>query len=95
MNVIGIKCDKDGCGYRDDSVVSSDFEKYIDSPCPRCSSSLLTLKDYQSFKKIEKIMNSRVIKLINWISYKMGAKSRTYSVDMNGTGSVSIKQKND
>ena len=57
MDVIisGIKCDH--CHYRDDDVQFSEYEQYINKPCPLCGRSLLTQKEYDDciliYKRVE------------------------------------------
>jgi phage FluMu protein Com len=55
VNFSGLKCDH--CSYRDDSVAWEDYEKYIDSKCPKCNSNLLTLEDYIKCVKIVSTIN--------------------------------------
>lgn len=43
----GLKCDAPSCGYRDDSIEMSEYESYIDAPCPLCGASLLTREDFE------------------------------------------------
>ncbi len=33
MNVKGVKCDEDGCGWRKDGV---DIKEWLKVPCPKC-----------------------------------------------------------
>ena len=48
----GIKCDNSSCDYRDDTVSVSDYHDWLNRPCPKCGSNLLTEADYLSVKYI-------------------------------------------
>ena len=48
----GLKCDTPGCNYINEFVPPSDYKNWIDCPCPKCGASLLTKKDYKSFKRM-------------------------------------------
>ncbi len=62
IGISGIKCDRDSCGYRDDSVKFKDYKKWVNKPCPKCGMKLLTRKEFLMCKFL--IM---VIKLSNKI----------------------------
>ena len=46
IGISGIKCDRDSCGYRDDSVKFKDYKKWVNKPCPKCGMNLLTIKEF-------------------------------------------------
>lgn len=48
--VSGIKCDVQGCDYRDDTVRLLDYEKWLNKPCPKCGGNLLTEADLRLTK---------------------------------------------
>lgn len=45
ISVSGIKCDAEGCDYRDDSVTVDTYPEWVDKPCPECGANLLTEAD--------------------------------------------------
>ena len=49
----GLKCDTKGCDYRDDSIQSKDYHKWVNATCPKCGHSLLTPQDYKLVKRLE------------------------------------------
>jgi hypothetical protein len=42
----GLKCDNPKCDWEDKTISFKDYEKYIDSPCPKCGENILTQEDY-------------------------------------------------
>lgn len=48
IEVQGLKCDKEGCGYIDMSIPLSEYKDNINKECPLCSSVLLTQQDYDA-----------------------------------------------
>lgn len=46
IDIKGIKCDREGCGYRDDSVKFKEYKKWVNKPCPKCGMNLLTRKEF-------------------------------------------------
>lgn len=94
MKVSGIKCDAKDCNYKDDSVSSDNYAMFVNKPCPCCGANLLTEKDYSAFLTLQKIMNNPVIKLIDKVAGMLGSKPKHYEAEMNGSGSVKLKQVN-
>lgn len=43
----GIKCDNPECDYQDSEVSANDYIKYVNKPCPKCGSILLTENDFR------------------------------------------------
>lgn len=89
----GIKCDNKQCGFHDPSVQSVDYHKYVDTGCPSCGENLLTKKDYEAYKMLEKIANHWLVRLINKIFGFFGFKPKVHEVGMNGSGKVTLKPK--
>lgn len=44
----GIKCDLVGCSYEDQSVTVSQYPQWVNRPCPKCGSNLLTEADFNT-----------------------------------------------
>lgn len=90
LDIRGIKCDNPDCDYREEGVLVSDYEKWLNKPCPKCGSNLLTQADYEATKAL-----ITVTKIINSVlpNAENDEKVRTVSVpvEMNGTGEIIIK----
>ena len=50
--IAGLKCDADGCDYRDEDVKVEEYESYLGKPCPKCGANLLTEADLAAVKAI-------------------------------------------
>lgn len=81
MNIYGLKCDNPSCDYQDDSIQLEQYEDYIDYPCPKCGSPLLTQADYDTTIAILKS-----VKLVeNW------SKGVDNSVDRNERYKITVQ----
>lgn len=60
----GLKCDNPDCDWIDMSIESKDYRKWLNAPCPKCGSNLLTDADYKAFKAI-RVMT----KMINFVYF--------------------------
>jgi hypothetical protein len=88
LAIKGIKCDNKDCDYVNEDVSVSDYEKWLNKPCPKCGSNLLTQEDYEATMALiiaTKVLNDVIPKA------KDDEKMATVSVEMNGTGNISIK----
>lgn len=93
FNVAGIKCDAEGCTFRDDTVKMEDYKSWLNKPCPLCGANLLTQADYDivtSLKSFTNLCNAPVIKQILKV---IGGKKKDFKVNLNGTGSVKFIEK--
>lgn len=57
----GLKCDAPNCDWKDESISFDDFEKWLDAPCPKCGSNLLTEEDLNNsiyLRDLITVMNS-------------------------------------
>lgn len=86
----GIKCDKEGCGYKDMSVKFEDYNEWLNKPCPECNSNLLTEEDMKTCLLLIGITNS-----INDYAGDMpdDAKKAWFKIEMNGSGLPEFKFK--
>jgi hypothetical protein len=86
--ISGLKCDNSSCDYRDDSIKLEQYESYIDAPCPKCSSPLLTQADYNQVQKILSLVD-----LVNSLPAptEESKEKAIISFDFNGTGHVNMK----
>ena len=90
--VKGIKCNNPACDYRNDTVRLEDWPEWLNKPCPKCGSNLLTLQDL--------IASVRLIATIHAVNLVMKpvmpllqeAESVRYAVDMDGTGKIRLRQ---
>lgn len=48
----GLKCDEEGCGYRNPNVQLQDMSAWIGALCPDCGSPLLTETQYESMQDV-------------------------------------------
>lgn len=54
----GIKCDTEGCDYKNSSVAFEDIGEYVDRACPKCGGNLLTREDYQALTELHSIVDA-------------------------------------
>jgi len=91
----GIKCDNSACGWTQDMDKQYTFEElgqWRNKPCPKCGSNLLTDADWQNIVMINQIMNHPIMRFAEKIGKVFNLKKNTYSVSMNGTGNMNIKE---
>jgi hypothetical protein len=48
----GLKCDTEGCDWRDPDISLEKFAAYVDFPCPKCGASVLTQQDYEAVQVV-------------------------------------------
>ena len=95
----GLKCDKPGCTYRDDTVTPDQYEQCVGRQCPLCGSNLLTLKDFRLGQRLERVvfwynvvmLPVHVVRTVCSRSYRNRRYHVTTKVIMDGTGSVVCK----
>jgi hypothetical protein len=87
LNINGIKCDNPECSFRNDDVSIDEYEKWLNRPCPECSSNLLTEADYDAVK-----MMINLVKIQNEASSENSIDEPIFSVNINmdGSGNLSI-----
>ncbi len=86
LNIRGIKCDH--CDYKDETIPAGEYEQWLNKPCPKCGANLLTQEDYDltiALIGATKILNAVLPKT------PKGKKKRKYAIEMDGTGSMTIK----
>lgn len=85
LDIRGIKCDNEECDFVDMDIKREDYDSWLNRPCPQCGSNLLTEKDYNLIKRLEKIAS-----LINSIFPKnenATIESRI-SIELDGSGLI-------
>jgi hypothetical protein len=91
LNIKGIKCDNPECNFRDDSALYKEYSNWLNKPCPRCGTNLLTETDLRTIKIMVLAAN-----ILNWV-LKPFLKPCPYArkvrvkCEMNGTGQVLFK----
>ena len=85
VNIRGLKCDKEDCDYIDMTIKVDDYKDYIDCPCPKCGSSLLTQVDFDIVQKM--------IVLSEMFPYDPEKDLDKVSVHLNGTGDIKFEKK--
>jgi predicted nucleic acid-binding Zn-ribbon protein len=88
LTISGIKCDVPNCDYRKEDVSVSDYENWLNKPCPKCGSNLLTQEDYDATKaliSLAETLNNVIPKAED------DEKMATVSIEMNGTGEINFK----
>lgn len=67
----GVKCDKPGCGWHDDSG-AEEYPKYLNKFCPDCGTRLMTYKDLETLKRVHRgllVVNIVCIPLVLWRAF--------------------------
>ncbi|ENK0558023.1 hypothetical protein AB2T19_002832 [Clostridium botulinum] len=92
LNIKGIKCDNPDCDYRNDKVEFKDYKNWLNKPCPKCGSNLLTKEDLEMTKSLINVAN-----IANRVLPKQNNEEERIQVimKMNGTGRVDFKLKED
>lgn len=85
INVGGIKCDNKACDFNDMAVPFEDYGKWLNKPCPKCGSNLLTQQDFDILKVLMDVTG-----IINEVmpEAKEGEELYKMSADFDGTGKV-------
>ncbi len=91
LKIEGIKCDNPDCDFKDDSVVYEDYKVWLNKPCPKCGTNLLTEADLKAVKKLKKFANIVNFFLRPFIKPDINVKRKTVDVEMNGTGTMQFK----
>lgn len=92
LNIKGIKCDNPNCDYRNDKVRFEDYKNWLNKLCPKCGANLLTKEDLEMTKSLIEVANiaNRVLPKQNNEEERIKA-----IIEMNGTGRVDFKLKED
>lgn len=52
FQISGLKCDAPGCDYRNEDIPLDDYPQWVNRPCPKCSTVLLTEDDLEAVQRI-------------------------------------------
>ena len=53
----GIKCDNPDCDYVKDDVHMTEYEQWVNKPCPKCGENLMTKEDYLKIQAMLQIVD--------------------------------------
>lgn len=84
FNIYGLKCDNPECDYKDDSIKFKQYEEYINYPCPKCGSPLLTQADYDTTMNI--VRTVEMLKRLGLDEVSEDDEMYNVSVELDGTG---------
>lgn len=89
----GIKCDNPECDYMDETVRVEDYKKWLNKPCPKCGSNLLTQADYDNVQMLiglADIINENYV-VDEETQSKLGDKQQTITFHMDGSGKMDVE----
>lgn len=95
LNIDGIRCDNEACTYHDDTVKVEDYAKWVNKPCPFCSSNLLTEADYNNVQEL--IQTTQMINSMSpeqlqaLVGHIDTAETVQMIIEINGTGKMDFK----
>lgn len=70
----GLKCDN--CDWNDSTITFENYKEYLNKPCPKCGTNLLTEEDFKNAETLRLILN-----FINSLSKEeMDAICSTYGI---------------
>ena len=104
LSVGGIKCDTDGCGWNDMSILVKDYRDWLNKPCPDCGGNLLTQEDYNmtlkqiyATLKINQLANTWLPKFVlRWLDInRPGAEVEVREFDRSGKLKIKLEDKDD
>lgn len=85
VKISGIRCDNPECDYDNADVQVEDYINWVNKPCPKCNSNLLTENDYNNVLFLLKIQE-RARELYPQVEDDREMDS--YIINMNGSGSM-------
>lgn len=89
ITISGIKCDNEECGYIDNTVGRDNYPEYVNKPCPKCGSILLTQADYETVVQLEGIVADLDID----IPEDLLGEEVLFDVGMDGTGKIDMTKR--
>ncbi|MNB94637.1 hypothetical protein D3C81_428280 [compost metagenome] len=83
--ISGIKCDTEGCDFKDETVSLEDYSQWLNKPCPKCGGNLLTEEDYKNVNDLIALTS-----MLSGLFPQMQNDEEDVhmSVEMDGTGKV-------
>jgi hypothetical protein len=92
FKVAGIKCDTEGCNFKDDTVKQEDYKQWLNKPCPLCGANLLTQADYNIVAALNTFASLCNAPVIKQVLKAIGGKKKNFKVNLNGTGNVKFTE---
>lgn len=91
----GIKCDNPECDFVDQEVKIEDYIFWLNKPCPKCGSNLLTQADYDNVQMLLNFVdiineNKDIFQEIE-DTQNNSDKMSTITFNMDGTGNMDIE----
>lgn len=90
LNIKGIKCDNPKCDYNNMDVKVTEYDKWLNKPCPKCGENLLTEEDYRNVQFLIEFTGI-ANKIFPGIE---DDEIVAVNVEMNGTGEINLDIKN-
>ena len=89
MNLVGggLKCDNPSCDFVDMSIAIQDYDNWLNVPCPKCGTNLLTKEDLDAVKTI--IVLSKLVQVSQYENKGVDGEV-TLHFNFDGTGNVEM-----
>lgn len=91
----GIKCDNPECDFVDQEVKIEDYKDWLNKPCPKCGSNLLTQADYDNVQMllnlVDIINENEDIFTKTKDTQNNSDEMSTITFNMDGTGKMDIE----
>ena len=91
LEISGVKCDGEDCDYSDDEVRRENYHAYVDRPCPKCGSNLLTQEDYEAVIALEGVVANFDIDIPDGLLD--GEEEKHFDLNMDGTGMIEFVER--
>jgi len=88
LSIHGIKCDNIDCDFVDMEVKVEDYDKWLNKPCPKCGTNLLTQEDFDNTQLIISLVNT-MNKILPQDKNNEGKVEM--NIEMDGTGEMNFK----
>ena len=89
-----VMCDNPNCDYKvinqTGQVDLEDLKKYINQPCPKCGENLLTQEDYDTTRRMLKMIG-RINKYFGWLLRLFGKSTETKRVRVHVHNGINIE----
>lgn len=91
----GIKCDNPECDFVDQEVRIEDYKDWLNKPCPKCGSNLLTQADYDNVQMLLNLVDivneNKDIFTETEDAQNNSDEMSTITFNMNGTGKMDVE----
>ena len=92
----GLQCDNPKCDWKDTTIKDSDLEQHLNALCPKCGENILTEEDYNSFLKLQEIIDfvnsltEEEKEQLTGVTYENLAKQKKYKMTVNTHKGLSV-----